>query len=545
MTPTCASWMRIPGSASGCSRPVCPTRPSRYSLRERNMVGYHRYPIEVDNLTVRYGEVTALEGLSFRVKRGDFVLLTGPSGCGKSTVARCLLGLIPHSSSAQMTGRVVVDGLATAEHDVPELATHMGLVFQNPATQLFCLTMEEEVAFGPRNLGLPPREVAERRDCALAATGIEHLRRRRVNSLSGGEQQRVAIAAVLAMRPNVLILDEPTSNLDLRGTKLVLETLDRLRREHGLTILVIEHRLGEVGRLADRVMVMKGGRIVADAPPGHIFSQKEFLSQLGIRYPWHLLEDNWRALFPEGVAKRPSGEVPLVELRGIEAGYGRSIVLKGLDLAIFPGEFVALVGDNGAGKTTVAKLIAGLLRPRRGQVLWKRGSKKAEPGPKVGLLFQNPLSQLFCDTVEEEVAFGPRNFRVYSPELVEGVLDATGLRDLRTRCPYALSAGQQQRAALAAVLSLRPKLLILDEPTMGQDWGHLSEFMDFLVELNEQGTTILLITHDYKLICRYARRIVVLQEGRIVADGSPRLPLAEACLAHSKSLKCRSLASAA
>lgn len=490
--------------------------------------------IEVADLTVRYGEQqqrTALEGVSFTIGRGEFVLLSGPSGCGKSTLARCLAGLIPHSpmvEAVKMSGSVRVDGLLTGEHPVSRLATHVGLVFQNPATQLFCLTVEEEVAFGPCNLGLPPAEVAERCHFALAATGIEHLRQRAVNTLSTGEQQRVAIAAVLAMRPRILVLDEPTSNLDLKGTRAVLDTLERLRREHGLTVLVIEHRLGEVGRLADRVMVMDEGRIVAEDTPQRIFSQRELLARLGIRYPWHVLQDRWSALLPGGLTPHPrsDGQTPLVELRGIEAGYARHAVLNRLDLVIHRGEFVALVGDNGAGKTTVAKVLAGLLKPRRGQVIWNDGARPSEPGRRVGLLLQNPLSQLFCDSVEEEVAFGPRNFGRFSTALLGEVLDATDLQSLRARRPYALSSGQQQRTALAATLSLQPELLILDEPTMGQDWKHLSGFMDFLGQLNEQGTTILLITHDYKLICRYARRIVVLEHGRIVADGDPRLPIA-------------------
>ena len=479
--------------------------------------------IEVADLSISYGKQKVLEDVSFRVAPGEFVLLTGPSGCGKSTLARCLAGLIPHSSAAetvQMSGSVRVDGLLTGEHSVPRLATHVGLVFQNPATQLFCLTVEEEVAFGPRNLGLSPDEVAQRVRFALAATGVEHLRQRTVNTLSTGEQQRVAIAAVLAMRPRILVLDEPTSNLDLKGTRAVLDTLERLHRQHGLTVLVIEHRLHDLGRLADRMLVMDGGRIVADDTPQRLLSRKGFLAELGVRYPWHVLQDDWSAVLPGGLAPRlrDDGQPPLVELKGLQAGYGRHAVLKGLDLAIPRGEFVALVGDNGAGKTTVAKVLAGLLKPQRGKVTWNGDAR-------VGLLLQNPLSQLFCDSVEEEVAFGPRNFGHLSGELLDEVLEATALQPLRARCPYALSSGQQQRTALAATLSLRPELLILDEPTMGQDWRHLSGFMDFLRQLNAQGTTLLLITHDYKLICRYAQRIVVLQDGRIVADGAPRLPL--------------------
>ncbi len=484
--------------------------------------------IHLDRLSVHYGAEKALDDLYLHVREGELVLLTGPSGCGKSTLARCLNGLIPHSSAATMSGQVIVDGLSTREHAVSELATHVGLVFQNPATQLFCLTVEEEVSLGPVNLGLLAAEVAKRCESAITATGMEHLRGQRVNTLSGGEQQRVTIASVLAMQPRILVLDEPTSNLDLKGTRLVLETLDRLRREQGITILVIEHRLHEMEGLADRVLIMKAGRLVVDGPRQQVFGQKKLLSQLGIRYPWPPRGDKlaYSAPVPVGLAGHPRDQEPLVELVDVEFGYGSGSLLQRLNMAIYPGELVALAGDNGTGKSTIAKIIAGLLKPQKGQVAWSDGARSLKLGRRVGLLLQDPLLQLFTNTVADEVAFGPRNFDIFSDERHQEVLEATGLAALQERDPYALSSGEQQRTALAAVLSLQPKLLILDEPTMGQDWDHLSRFMDFLVALNKRGQTILLITHDYKLICRYAQRILVLENGHIVADGIPHLPVA-------------------
>ena len=477
--------------------------------------------IEVTDLTVRYREQqqrTALEDVSFTVGRGQFVLLSGPSGCGKSTLAHSLNGLIPHTSSARMTGRVVVDGLETAAHSLSELAAHVGLVFQNPATQLFNATVEEEVAFAPRNLGLPAEEVAARVAFALDATGISPLRGRAIRTLSSGEQQRVAIASVLALRPQVLVLDEPTSNLDWRGVEQVMSTLARLHRQQRLTILVIEHRLHAVVPLADRVLLMRGGRIAADGRPEDVFADKEWLNTLGLRYPWRFA-DLQSAICNLQSTPPPPGIHPLVAIQNLEAGYGRRTVLQGLDLALYPGEFAALVGDNGAGKSTLAKVLAGLLRPRRGRITWDEKLRRLPLGRRVGFLFQNPLDQLVCDTVEEEFAFGPRNLRLAVRERVETTLAVAGLTALRHRRSAALSVGEQQRTALAAALSTDPRLLILDEPTMGQDWAHLSHLMESLIQLNHNGQAILLITHDDKLVCRYARRIILLAEGRIVADG--------------------------
>jgi energy-coupling factor transporter ATP-binding protein EcfA2 len=482
--------------------------------------------IDIKNLSVRYAgqREWALREIDLHIEPGEFVLITGPSGCGKSTLARCLTGLIPQAQAAQLQGEIRVNGLDVTAYPVSRLAAHAGLVFQNPATQLFNLYVGEEAGFGPRNLGLPLEEVEERVAFALEATGIEHLRDRRIQSLSGGEQQRLAIASVLAMRPRLLVLDEPTSNLDWRGTEQVLNTLLHLNRSHGLTILVIEHRLHALAGLANRAILMHEGRIVLDGRPDQVLSDKALLARLGVRYPWHLIERGYREYLPDSIAPPPTDVAPLVTLQGVVAGYGRQMVLHDIDLALYPGQFAALVGDNGSGKSTLSRVLTGLLRPRQGRVIWTEGIRRLPAGRRAGVLFQNPLHQLLCDTVADEVAFGPKNFDIFSPQEVEAVLEAADLTPLRQRRPQAVSVGQQQRVALAATLSLAPRLLILDEPTIGQDWGHLSRFMDFLIHLNRNGQAILLITHDDKLICRYAERVILLHEGCIIADGRPSLP---------------------
>lgn len=540
--------------------------------------------IRVEDLSVQYGPVPALRGLSFTVQAGECVLVTGPSGCGKTTLTRVLAGLIPQVLPAQAQGCVEVAGrllLGGAGSGQPEtgrpagtqpvgaysagaypsgahpsgahpsgahapVSHPVGVVFQNPAAQLFHLSVEDEVAFGPRNLELAGEEVAARVRWALDSTGLSGLERRRPADLSGGQKQRLAIAAVLAMRPQVLVLDEPTASLDAAGAAQVTGTLQALRRSQGVTIVLVEHRLAEAAALAERVLVLDDGRLVAAGSPESILGDWELRRRYGLRRPVEDPPAAWRELVtPNG---KPPALEPLLEMHNLSAGYngrrgaGRRPVIQGIDLAIYPGEFVALVGDNGAGKTTLALAAAGLLKPMEGQVRcgpercsWLgRGQsallgqgwrflpgqgRRSLPGQDVALLFQNPADQLFTDSVDEEVAFGPLNYRCFDPQIHERTLAEAGLAGLRPRSPNALSTGQQQRTALAACLALRPRLVILDEPTLGQDWTHLQRLMEFLSELNAQGTAILLITHDYKLVYRYARRVILMEAGRIVLDG--------------------------
>ncbi|MDX1687186.1 MAG: ATP-binding cassette domain-containing protein [Candidatus Promineifilaceae bacterium] len=475
--------------------------------------------IDVEALAVRYGDVPALSGLDLQIPGGQFVLVTGPSGCGKSTLVRALTGLIPHALPATMTGRVTVNGLNTREQPLSTLARHAAIVLQNPAAQLFHLNVADEVAFGPRNLGLPEQEVQERAAWALAAVGIDDLRARRPSTLSGGEQQRVAIAAVLAMQPTILILDEPTASLDSQGTDKVLATLKRLNRQLDMTVVLVEHRLAAAMSLAHRLLILDEGVLVADGAPQDLLQNRNLREAFGLRRPGTPSSTSWETLLTSNGA--PSGDSPLLlQMEGVTAGYRGNPVLHDVNLSLRRGEFVAVVGENGAGKSTLGRVAAGLLKPAGGEVRFQ-GNRRPRPGRDVALLFQNPADQIFTDSVGEEVAFGPRNYRVFDEAFHRQILAQADLQCLCKRCPTHLSVGQQQRTVLAACLAMQPRLLILDEPTLGQDWAHLQRLMDFVQRLNQSGTTILLISHDYKLVYRYADRVLLLREGRITLDGHP------------------------
>lgn len=507
----------------------------------------HRPSIITSDLSYRYPTcpTSAVDSVDLSINEGDFVALIGRSGCGKSTLLRCLTGLIPQASEGEMKGRVEICGLDTRSQPLSKLATVANIVFQDPEIGFFCSTVEDEIAFGPTNLGLSDEEIKQRIDLALECIGIERLRKRRVVDLSGGEKQRVAIASVLSMRPKILVLDEPTSDLDPEGARSTIEVLQSLRTRRGMTVVVAEHRLDELSRYLNRVVVMEKGRIVVEGSPGDIFNaQRGFLGELGILPPHAVgkMSDGspMRSAIEEAPLASPvlshTGCYGLCELRkdirdrdailrvnGIAFNYPHGQqVLRAVSFEIGRGELVALLGANGAGKTTLAFLIAGLLKPCRGSILLNGvGKLNGNLARRVGLLFQNPSRQLFCDSVRQEVEFGPRNMRMAEfSKRGQEMLEFFRLERYAGADPHHLSEGEKQRLATASILAARPDLLILDEPTTGQDWGHLKAFMDLLRVYVREGMSVLLITHDIRLAKNYATRVMVMGDGMIVADGA-------------------------
>ena len=502
--------------------------------------------IEIENLRFTYPsrEIPTLHGITTHVPRGAFVLLTGPTGCGKSTLLRTLNGLIPHASAGTLTGTVHLNGKDIATQRLATTCQQVSLLFQNPDDQLFCTLVEDEIAFGLENLGFPPEEIQERITIALEQVGLSGFESRQISSLSGGEKQRVALAAVCAMRSQVLLLDEPTSHLDPKGTREILNIVNYLNKEIGITVVLATHRTQEVAPLCDHVWLMEDGRLCLDLPKADAFQDVTPYQRLGVQVPVDVPSN--APTSPPKPAANVERQEALLNIQNLHFRYPNTDKDAVCDISceVPGGEVLAIMGANGSGKTTLIHLIAGLLRPSAGE-MWIDGKlcnrmKLHQLAGKVGIVFQDPDLLLQAETVRDEVAFGPKNLKFLRKTLEERVdrtLTRFDLQNLGAEAPYALSRGQRQRTAVAATFSLYPDLFLLDEPTTGQDAQHLYQLMDELRnEIRQAHKSLIFATHDAELTLKYADRILLLRDGVVIYDGDPESAFADRELLQQASL---------
>lgn len=539
--------------------------------------------IRAENLSLRYpyANTPTLQDLSFSLKRGERVLLLGPSGSGKSSLSLCLNGLIPHTIEADLRGSLRAFGQEIAQVQPAELARRIGMVFQDPESQFCTLTVEDEMAFGLENLRLPRPEMDRRIEAGLAKVGLTTQRQARLDRLSGGMKQRLALAAALAMQPEVLILDEVTANLDPAGAAEVFMLMSDLAQSNpNLTLLLIEHRLDELISLIDRVWVLDAeGHLIHDGPPRQIFARHGLaLDRAGIWQPtasrlahhlqqaqltlplWPLTRQEllaalhqkpvaWPLAVEWAKSLAPPPPTPntekLIEFRQVHFHYANGTrAVQGIDLTVQQGEILALVGANGAGKSTVAQLMAGLLRPQQGTIEMAGQDIRHIPlrdlARQCGFVFQNPEHQFVTDRVYDEVAFGLKQQALSEQTIriqVEELLKRFDLHPKQQANPFELSQGQKRRLSVATMLVANQTLLILDEPTFGQDAGNLRALMDELRHLNQQGMTLVLVTHDMELVWHLAHRVAVMVAGRLLKVGTAQEIFCDSALIRQAKLK--------
>ncbi len=497
--------------------------------------------IRFENVSFTYPDAPqpVLDKFNLQLDEGEFLLVVGPSGAGKSTFLRCFNGLIPHYYGGRFAGKVTVLGRDPLHAEPSGMSDLVGFVLQSPEAQMVTDTVEDELAFGMENHNLPQNLMRKRVEEVLDQVSIAHLRRRRMETLSGGEKQRVAIASVLTLQPRVLVLDEPTSQLDPQAAEEVLTLLQKLNADLGLTVIVSEHRLERVVQYADRMLSFPA----LGAPP--IFGTPEdVLGQIALAPPlitlartlaWHPLPLTIKAgrSFARRLTFRPGSsratehiarnEGDSVRVVRLWYSYDRAEALRDVSLGFEPGQIVALMGRNGSGKTTLLKNIVGLLRPQRGYVeVYGANTRHTDVqslARKVGYVPQNPDALLFADTVAQEIAFTRRN-QGLSPEGGEIWLARLGLEKYRNAYPRDLSGGERQRVALAAILAGEPTILLLDEPTRGLDYAQKEALSTILTDLAHDGKTVLMTTHDVELVARCAHRVVIIGDGQVIIDAS-------------------------
>lgn len=534
---------------------------------------------QVENLTYYFPEKEkpSLQEINLKIEEGDFVFLTGQSGCGKSSLLRALAGLLPDFYGGRIGGKISYRGIPLTQWNKRNLAREIGIIFQDPENQLVMTVVEQEIVFGLENLGLPRKEMRRRVAEVLSLFGLSSLKSEVLFKLAGGEKQKVILAAVLAMQPRVLLLDEPTSQLDPVAAQEFLNYLHRLNQDWGITVVLVEQRIDRCFHLADRVVLMEKGKIAGEGTPGEIVRLSSdqhacfippvaqvFREISNGEIPLTVKDGRsvLRRLFSpagEGAAsftyidmKEPlhhalasalasasasasvssactveSPRTPLLKADNLGFAYpGKELCLRGINLELNRGEIVAVLGENGTGKSTLLKLFCGLLKPQRGRVYLQglniTGQRAEELSRHLGYLSQNPNDYLFNDTVEEELAFDLKARRERSRFSVKQTLELLELSELKNINPRDLSGGERQRVALGTVLVRDPAVLLLDEPTRGIDMKLKRKLAGILNSIKEKGKGIFLVTHDIEFAAEVADRVVIISDGEIIADGGKK-----------------------
>ncbi len=518
-----------------------------------------------------------LKHIDLQIKKGEKVLIAGPSGSGKSTIGHCINGLIPHYYRGNISGELFVEEQDALKKDIFALSKLVGTVLQDSDGQFVGLTVGEDIAFALENDCVPQDEMIERvRKVAEMVTIKSHLGAG-PQSLSGGQKQRVALGGVLVDNVGVLLFDEPLANLDPATGKYAIELIDELSEETDAAIIVIEHRLEDVlWRRMDRIVLMNEGEIICDDTPDHILASG-ILRQAGIREPLYVTALSYAGVnitpemrpaqlktmepkrFADALqtwtgsilpAPEPAFGDEIISLSHVGFAYSEETpqVLNDISFSIRRGEMTALVGKNGAGKSTLCKLICGFIQPTSGTIRLKgedaAGISIFDRAKSVGYVMQNPNQMISKAMIREEVGLGLELRDVPKAEIdqrVDEALNICGLYPFRNWPISALSYGQKKRVTIASILVLQPDLILLDEPTAGQDYRHYTEIMEFLLKLQQQGQTILLVTHDMHLMLEYARRAIVIADGHLISDGSPVLGLTDGKIIEAANLKETSL----
>jgi energy-coupling factor transport system ATP-binding protein len=517
--------------------------------------------ISFENLSFTYrgSEHPALRDIEGEIEEGAFVVVMGHEGAGKSSLCYTLNSLIPNFFRGQYRGTVLVKGEQVAHHKVAEMSRIVGLVLQDFEAQLFSTNVELEMAFGPENHCLPRQEIEDRIQRYLSFVGLEKFRRREPATLSGGQKQRLAIGSILALESKILVMDEPTTDLDPQGRQEVLSVAQDVKKE-GRMLLMVDHE-PETAVGADLAWLMRDGQLVAKGPPSKILLDGPMLESCGIK-PLPIVElfhaMDWpgmpltvekavdlierhnltpsRKLDPGSIPSDSGKGPPVLEAEGLGYTYPtyRIDALCGINLSIREGEFIAILGQNGSGKTTLAKHFNGLLKPTSGRML-VRGKPTTsyshrELARQVGYVFQNPDHQIFARTVQEEVGFSLKvlgeSYQTIEKRVAEA-LDVVRLRGYEQKVPFTLMKGERQRVAVASVFAAQPQVIILDEPTTGLDYRHQRNMMEMLKRLNQQGHTVIIITHSMWVAAEYAKRTIVLKDGEILSDGPTRAVFAD------------------